>query len=104
MTALFFYQCLCILLYPFILIFVCFRLLKKKEDKTRLNERLGFPKKERPNGKLIWMHGASVGECLSMLPLVKKILQEDKNAFVISLESKEVFGEGFKQYDKESIK
>lgn len=83
MTALFFYQCLCILLYPFILIFVCFRLLKKKEDKTRLNERLGFPKKERPDGKLIWMHGASVGECLSMLPLVKKILQEDKNAFVM---------------------
>ena len=83
MTALFFYQCLCILLYPFILIFLCFRLIKKKEDKSRLNERLGFPKKERPKGKLVWLHGASVGECLSMLPLVKKMLDEDKEMHVM---------------------
>ncbi|MBO7244554.1 MAG: 3-deoxy-D-manno-octulosonic acid transferase [Alphaproteobacteria bacterium] len=83
MTALFFYKCLCILLYPFILIFIGFRLLKNKEDKSRLNERLGFPKKERPKGKLIWMHGASVGECLSMLPLVKKMLDEDKSMHVM---------------------
>lgn len=36
--------------------------------------------------------------------LIDYIHSVDKNAFVISLESKEVFGEGFKQYDKESIK
>lgn len=36
--------------------------------------------------------------------LIDYIHKVDKNAFVISLESKEVFGEGFKQYDKESIK
>ena len=36
--------------------------------------------------------------------LIDYIHSVDKNAFVISLESKEVFGEGFKQYVKESIK
>ncbi len=36
--------------------------------------------------------------------LIDFIHSVDENAFVISLESKEVFGEGFKQYDKESIK
>lgn len=83
MTALFFYKCLCVLFYPFILIFLGYRLLKKKEDKHRFHERLGFPKKERPEGKLVWMHGASVGECLSMLPLVKKLLDENKNMHVM---------------------
>lgn len=36
--------------------------------------------------------------------LIDFIHSVDENAFVISLDSKEVFGEGFKQYDKESIK
>lgn len=36
--------------------------------------------------------------------LIDYIHKVDENAFVISLESKEVFGEGFKQYDKETIK
>ena len=36
--------------------------------------------------------------------LIDFIHSVDENAFVISLESKEVFGEGFKQYDKETIK
>lgn len=35
--------------------------------------------------------------------LISFIHSIDENAFVISLEAKEVFGEGFKQYDKESI-
>lgn len=83
MTALFLYQCLSILLYPFILLLIILRLFKGKENKSRINERLGFPKKERPTGKLVWMHGASVGECLSMLPLVKKLLEEDKNLHIM---------------------
>ena len=36
--------------------------------------------------------------------LMDFIHKVDEKAFVISLESKEVFGEGFKRYDKESIK
>ncbi len=83
MTALFFYQCLSILFYPFILLLILFRLSKGKENKARIHERLGFPKKARPEGKLVWMHGASVGECLSMLPLVKKLLEEDKTLHVM---------------------
>ncbi|MBQ8251723.1 MAG: 3-deoxy-D-manno-octulosonic acid transferase [Alphaproteobacteria bacterium] len=83
MTALFFYQCLSILFYPFILLLILFRLSKGKENKSRIHERLGFPKKARPEGKLVWMHGASVGECLSMLPLVKKLLEEDKTLHVM---------------------
>jgi 3-deoxy-D-manno-octulosonic-acid transferase len=41
-----------------------------KEDPARLRERLGHASLERPAGALVWMHAVSVGESLSLLPLI----------------------------------
>ena len=46
------------------------RAARGREDPARLGERLGHPSASRPDGPLVWLHGVSVGEATSLLPLV----------------------------------
>ena len=81
--VLFFYKVLIYLFSPLILIYLFIRYLRNKEDHQRFCERFGKATHARPVGPLIWMHGASVGECLSMMPLIKKILHKNEAAHVM---------------------
>ena len=58
------------------------RLAKGKEDGTRLDERLGRSTRERPEGQLVWLHAASVGETMAILPLVGRIDAEGHTALL----------------------
>lgn len=78
------YKALMTLAFPILRVtYIRKRKKAKKEHPTRFNERLGNYKVPRPQGKLYWMHGASVGESVSMLPLIDKLLKEDPELSIL---------------------
>lgn len=70
------YRVLTFFLYPFLLIFLYYRVLIKKEDSIRFKEKI-FPKyyniKKNNDLKLIWFHAASIGEFKSIIPIIKEL-------------------------------
>ena len=67
------YRCASALAAPAIHAWLAHRRRRGKEDRARFGERLGRPGLARPEGRLVWMHGVSVGESVSLLPLVDRL-------------------------------
>ena len=72
------YRILINIVFIFSPLIIIYRLLKKKEDFKRFKEKLCLFSKNRGNGKIIWFHGASVGEIKSIIPILEKLEKNKK--------------------------
>jgi len=74
----FLYKFFTYLFYPFAPIYLLIRKLRNKEDSNRYKEKLSRINVPRGDGFLIWFHVASVGEAMSILPLIDNCIKEQK--------------------------
>lgn len=66
-----------IVLYPLATPYLAYRAYKGKEDRQRRNERFGYASAPRPRGPLVWLHSASVGETLALIPLMRELCRRE---------------------------
>jgi 3-deoxy-D-manno-octulosonic-acid transferase len=70
---LFLYRFLKALFSPVIFLIVAWRAFRGREDRENFTERRGIASYPRPEGPLLWVHGASVGEVVSTQPVLRTL-------------------------------
>ncbi len=81
-----FYRIITNIIYPVLIIFIFFRKLINKEDKKRYIEKIfasKFNVLRNKNSKLVWFHAASVGEIKSIIPIIKNLIENNKNLEIL---------------------
>lgn len=59
------------------------RIAAGREDPHRIGERRGVASQDRPEGELIWIHAASVGEANSCLRVIERLLRDGMKRSVL---------------------
>ena len=77
------YLVLSLLIDPMYLVYQYISVLRGKESLARFWERWASKKIMRPSGDLIWFHAASVGEALSVIPLIQKLINDDPLVIIL---------------------
>lgn len=77
------YTAVTVFAWPLAKLIMRYRVRAGKEDERRVGERFGKASVPRPIGPVIWVHAASVGETMSILPLVTRFLGSFRLATVL---------------------
>ena len=93
-------------LFPLFVILIYFRSFLNKEDRIRFKEKIftsHFNANKDNKKKLIWFHAASIGECLSIIPLVHSVNNKYKNVnfliTTVTLSSSKLLEQKLSQYN-----
>ena len=65
-------------------VIIIYRLIRKKEDLKRFKEKFCFFSEKNTGGRLIWFHGASVGELQSMSHFWKNLKKIKKLKILVT--------------------
>jgi 3-deoxy-D-manno-octulosonic-acid transferase len=68
---------------PGLRLLLLWRARRGKEIVARLRERRGIDETPRPPGRLLWLHAASVGETVSVLPLLSGLAADTANVSIL---------------------
>lgn len=74
----FLYQILIFITILFSPLILLVRFLKNKEDKKRFIEKFSIIFKKKNKQNLVWIHAASVGEVMSVVPLIDELEKDEK--------------------------
>lgn len=77
------YRVATVLAGPVVRVILAVRRRRGKEHATRFRERLGYSGLARPVGRLIWFHAASIGESVSLLPVLSRIRSDYPDVAVL---------------------
>ena len=100
------YRYLTYFLFPLLIVLIYLRKIFNKEDQTRFKEKIyssHFKPHKKKEKKLVWFHAASIGECLSIIPLIDEINNSNKNInfliTTVTLSSSKLLEKKLIQYD-----
>ena len=92
------------LLFPIFFLILCLRIIFKKETFESLYQKT-FPQNAVKNKKdnLVWFHAASIGEALSIFPIIKDMKIRKRNTFILittnTLSSAKIVLQKIKNYE-----
>lgn len=78
------YSFLTATLSPLLILLIKFRVKKSQEDRFRYRERFGITCEKRPDGKVIWIHAASVGESKAALTWISQQNSDNDVTYVFT--------------------
>ncbi|RTK92417.1 MAG: 3-deoxy-D-manno-octulosonic acid transferase [Rickettsiales bacterium] len=79
MNVIYLYNIINIIISPLYLLLLIIRIIKKKDNITSALQRIGFITRTKPDGNLIWLHAASIGESIAAMTLINALTEKYPN-------------------------